>query len=123
MLDFKSLMILVVANFSAFEKIGPIISISAKRSTVENYAKMLHYLGLVNRHQKSCRQFQEMLQIIRQWNSPYHKILAIRKQYPRQDYKNPAEFKQAIAGEELYFKYKQALTDQKTGHTYVKFEA
>jgi hypothetical protein len=121
LLEFKGLMVLVVANLSIFEKLRPIISIPQQRSTVENYAKMLHYLGLANRHQKSFSQFQEMLQIMRQWNSPYHTILAIHKQYPCQDYKHPPEFKQVIEGEELYFKYKRSLTDQKTGHTYVDF--
>ncbi len=58
---------------------------------------------------------------MRQWYPYYQSIMGIRDEYSQKEYTIPKEFAQEIPGIELYHKYKNYLTDKKTGYTYIDF--
>ena len=119
--DAKSLISLVMVNLSVFEKLKKIIGISDSKSTPETYAIMIQYIALANRHRLSFMKFQELMKVIRKWNRPYQAIVGIRNEHPATEFKLPKEFLEPIPGFEVYQKYKNWLTDKRTGMTYVDF--
>jgi hypothetical protein len=118
----KALALMVVDKFDIFEKLGKIIGLSAQQNTPENYAKMLQYIALEARHKKAYDQFQDLLSVMRKWYKPYQNIIRVRAEHPPDKYKQPKEFTEAIPGESLYEKYKNSLSDKRTGNTYFTLE-
>lgn len=108
--DLKLLTRLVTRNYPIFEKLGKIIGISAEQSTPKTYALILQYLALSNKYQKSYRQFETMLLILKDWEKNYQHILEIRQEHSIFQYKCPSEFKDKVAGQEIYQKYKGYLS-------------
>jgi hypothetical protein len=121
LLDFKSLIAVVMANYDDFEGLGTIIDLDPKSRTPETYAKMLQYIALNHKHQLSFGKFAELVSLIKRWYPFYQAIFEIRKQYSPSNYRQPPEFQQPIPGEEIYWKYQQGLTDSKTGRIYIDF--
>lgn len=119
--DYPGLLALVISKYDIFEKLKNIIGVADNKSKPETYARMLQYIALSYRHGKSYAKFAELLQVMRKWYLPYQAILEIRKQYPNSSFLLPKQFSEAIAGVEIYEKYRKALTDTKTGFTYVDF--
>lgn len=119
--DAKSLISLVMVNFEVFDKLKKIIGISDAKSTPETYAIMIQYIALSNRHQLSFIKFNELMKVIRKWMKPYQALVGIRNEHPPTEYKLPKEFLEPIPGVEIYQKYKNWLTDKRTGMTYVDF--
>jgi hypothetical protein len=83
---------------------------------------MVHYIALGYRHQNSFSKFDELMKFMRRWYQHYQAIQGIRQEHPAHVYKQPKEFSQPIPGIELYNKYVNWLTDQKTGMVYVDFD-
>lgn len=120
-IDYKTLSALVIGKYDVFEKLKTIIGVSDRKHKPDTYARMLQVIALGYRHQKSYPIFAELLQILRQWYRPYRAILGIRGEYPAAQYKIPKSFTDPLVGVEIYEKYRKALTDQKTGVSYVDF--
>jgi hypothetical protein len=120
-IDYPGLVALVISKYDVFEKLKNIIGVADNKSKPETYARMLQYITFSYRHGKSYAKFAELLQVMRKWYLPYQAILEIRKQYPNSSFIRPKQFSEAIAGVEIYEKYRKSLTDTKTGLTYVDF--
>ena len=120
--DYKTLVSLVMTNYSSFEKLRKIISVSDKNNNPETYARMIQYIGLSYRHGLSYIKFEELMGITKRWFRPYQTALSIRAAHPPHLYKQPIDFAPELVGEEVYFKYLKWLTDKKTGAVYVDFE-
>ncbi|GBF81672.1 hypothetical protein [Aphanothece sacrum] len=119
--DFRSLVALVMVNYSVFEKLRGIIGLSHSQSNPETYTRMIQYIALSNRYSISYIKFDELMKVMRKWFRPYYAIMGIRQEHPPTEYKQPKEFGEAIPGEEIYEKYRKWLKNKKTGMTYVDF--
>lgn len=117
----KTLTYLVMAHYDNFEAIGQIIGITGKRSSPDTYARMFQYIALIHQYQASFYKFQQLVQVLKQWYKPYNVIVDIREEYPAEHYRQPQDFQYDIPGLAVYLKYKNYLTDQKTGYTYIDF--
>jgi hypothetical protein len=105
LLDPKIISSLVMFHYEDFEKVSKIIGLSKQQSTVENYTKILQYLGLFYRHAQDYYAFREFIAILKQWQKPYQSISYIRQQYSAKEYDLPKDFAQAISGEKIAKKY------------------
>lgn len=105
----KEFMVVVQVNADIFLKLGQIIQVPQKKNVPETYAITLQYIALRNRHQNSFAQFQQLLGLLKQWENFYNPIMAIAKEYPPSEYKQPDIFKADIPGLEIYNKYQTHL--------------
>ncbi len=121
--DYQALVSLVMTNYSSFEKLRKIISVSDKNNNPETYARMIQYIGLSYRHSLSYIKFEELMGITKRWFRPYQTALSIRAAHPPHQYKQPIDFAPEFLGEDVYFKYLKWLTDKKTGTVYIDFDA
>jgi hypothetical protein len=69
--DYQALVSLVMTNYSSFEKLRKIISVSDKNNNPETYARMIQYIGLSYRHSLSYIKFEELMGITKRWFRPY----------------------------------------------------
>jgi hypothetical protein len=99
----------VLENYESFEKLGPIIGISAAESTPQAYARILQVIGLTSRHGKAYLEFEQLVQLLKKWEQPYKAIALVRKEYTEDKYSIPAEFKEDIPGYKVYQKYAEYL--------------
>jgi hypothetical protein len=105
----KKLMIIILENYEVLEKLAPIIGIAKKDIKPETFTKILQYMGLVRRHEKSFQQFQELIKVLKQWQKPYQSLKQVREQYPVHQYRVPKQFSQQIPGLKIYQKYEKYL--------------
>jgi hypothetical protein len=103
----KKLVILIIENYEIFEKLAPIIGFFSDNKAPEDYAPILQYIGLINRHQHSYEKFQQLIKILKQWQKPYNSIKLIREEYTADRYRIPLEFTKAIPGLNVYKKYEK----------------
>ncbi len=120
-INLKALTCLVIANYDDFEALGHIIGVTDKKSSPDIYARIIQYIALEERHNNAYNQFEQLINVMRQWYPLYQAIIGIREEYPEKDYKKPKDFIQEIPGIALYHKYRNYLTDQKTGYSYIDF--
>ncbi|MDJ0662515.1 MAG: hypothetical protein QNJ42_23980 [Crocosphaera sp.] len=120
-MNLKSLTCLVMVHYDDFEALGHIIGVTGKNSNPDIYARIIQYIALEERHKKSYGQFEQLINVMRQWYPLYEAIQGIREEYPEKDYRKPKDFIKVIPGMDLYHKYKKYLTDQKTGYRYIDF--
>ena len=105
----EGLTVLVLENYNVFEKLGPIIGVSEEENSPETYAKMMQYMGLVNRNSKAYQEFELLLKTLKKWEKPYNSLKLIREQYSPNEYRLPAQFSTELPGVTLYEKYKKHL--------------
>ncbi len=105
----KEFMVVVQVNADIFLKLGQIIQVPQKKNIPETYAITLQYIALRNRHQNSFGQFQQLLELLRQWENYYNPIAAIAKEYPPNEYQQPEIFKADIPALEIYQKYQNYI--------------
>jgi hypothetical protein len=105
LLDPKIISSSVIFYYDDFEKVSKIIGLSQQQSTVENYTKILQYLGLFYRHQQDYYNFQDFISALQQWQKPYQSLTHIRQQYNAREYDLPKEFVQLVPGEKIAKKY------------------
>ncbi len=110
MQNVKAIQDLVVRNQEVFLKVGTIIGIPKNRENPENYARILQYLAISKKQENFIQQFIKLMDILKQWQEFYSKIIDIRQQYPANKYQLPAEFKQDIPGLSLYRTYGEYLS-------------
>jgi hypothetical protein len=120
--DLKEIAALVMVNYNTFEKLGQIIGVAEHKNTPDTYARMIQYIGLIDKYALSFPKFEELMVVMRKWYRCDRTIIGIREQYPRTEYKQPKEFSAEIPGTDLYLKYQNWLTDKKTGRRYIEFE-
>lgn len=120
--DLRTLTLMVMDNYDDFDVLGDMIEIREAHRSPDTYARLVQYLGLCYRYQDSFASFQLLIQKIQQWYKPYQTLLKIRQQHPPSVYRQPQEFEREIPGLSLYLKYKNSLTDQATGYSYIDFE-
>jgi hypothetical protein len=119
--DLKTVTYLVMANYDDFEAIAQIIGLTEKQGSPDTYARMIQYIALIYRYQDAFNKFQQLIQVMRQWYKPYRVIQEIRKEHSLETHWQPKDFEREIPGLSLYSKYKDSLTDQKTGYSYIDF--
>jgi hypothetical protein len=100
-----------LAQTQEFEKLAPIIGISAAESTPKAYAKILQVIGLINRHGKAYLEFDQLVQLLKKWEAADKAIALVRQEYTESKYDIPAEFKQDLPGWNTYQKYAEYLPD------------
>lgn len=108
----KGLVVLVLENYDVFEKLAPIIGVSEEEHAPETYAKMMQYMGLVNRHSKAYQEFELLLTTLKKWEKPYKSLKLIREQYSAAEYRIPAQFSTELPGVALYEKYEKHLNSE-----------
>ena len=108
----KGLVVLVLEHYEVFEKLSPIIGVSEEEHDPETYAKMLQYMGLVNRHSKAYQEFELLLTTLKKWEKPYKSLKLIREQYSASEYRIPPQFSTELPGVALYEKYKKQLNSE-----------
>jgi hypothetical protein len=101
----------VLENYDSFDKLAPIVGLSAAESTPQGYARILQVIGLTNRHGKAYLEFGQLVQLLKKWETPYKAIALVRKEYTEDKYSIPDEFKQDIPGWNTYQKYTEYLPD------------
>jgi|GEM_PF-1237309 len=101
------LTILILENYDVFEKLAPIIGISEEEHSPETYAKMMQYMGLVNRHSKAYQEFVLLITTLKKWEKPYKSLKLIRRQYSSSEYRIPEQFSTELPGVMLYEKYRK----------------
>ena len=109
LLDYKSLVVLILEHLEVFEKLAPIIGITEEDNSPETYAKMLQYMGLVHRHETAYRDFARLIKLLKDWQKPYKSLVTIRDTYPANKYKIPPEFTKEIPGVAIFKKYEKYL--------------
>ena len=107
----KNLMVIILENYEILEKLAPIIGIEKENVKPETFTKILQYMGLVRRHEKSFQQFQELIKVLKKCQKPYRSLKLVREQYPVHQYRVPKEFSQKIPGLNTYQKYEKYLDD------------
>lgn len=105
----KEFMVVVQVNADIFLKLGQIIQVPQSKNVPDTYAITLQYIALRNRHQNSFGQFQQLLELLRQWENYYNPLAAIGKEYPPNEYKQPEIFKADIPGLDIYKKYEKYI--------------
>ena len=105
----KTLVSLVIENYDTFEKLGPIIGVSEAESSPQAYAKILQYIGLINRHADSYRKFEQLVKTLKEWQKPKTLMMTVRREYKSSEYRLPDEFKTEIPGANIHKKYAQYL--------------
>ena len=107
----KDLVSLVLENYEYFDKLAPILGVSAAEATASGYARVLQILGLMNRHGRSYIEFEQLVEQLKKWEKPYKPIAMVRKEYTADKYKIPPEFKEEIPGIDVYRQYVEYLSD------------
>ncbi|MBL1208324.1 MAG: hypothetical protein FWJ34_00860 [Geminocystis sp. GBBB08] len=107
----KEFMVVVQVNSEIFLKLGQIIQVPQKQNKPETYALMLQYIALRNRHGKSFAQFQSLLTLLKDWEKFYNSLIAIRQEYPPEEFKQPFIFSEEIPALTIYNKYESHLKD------------
>ncbi|WP_373480757.1 hypothetical protein [Geminocystis sp.] len=105
----KEFMVMVQVNADVFLKLGQIIEVPTPKNNPETYALMLQYIALKNRHGKSYDQFQSLLGLLREWEKFYNPLIAIRQEYPPEEFKQPILFGDDIPGLAIYGKYESMV--------------
>lgn len=116
--DINRLIMLATDNFNLLEKISTIIQVPAAKVNPRSFAIMVQFIALTYQYEITALKFEEMVKVLRKWNTYYRRVLAINQEYPSADYKQPPEFANPIPGEELYLTYINLLTDKKQGFCY-----
>lgn len=101
----------VLENYESFEKLAPILGLSAAESTPQAYAKILQVIGLNDRHGKAYLEFAQLVELLKKWEKLYKAIALVRKEYTDDKYSIPAEFKLDIPGVKVYQRYAEYLSD------------
>lgn len=100
---------LVMKNQEIFLKVGQIIGVPQNLETPETYGRILQFLALSQKEEKTSTQFFRLLNLLKQWRTFYHTVNDIRQQYPASSYQLPEQFKAEIIGLNLYEKYEEYL--------------
>lgn len=109
LLEHKNMISLVIEHYEVFEKLSPIIGIEEEEVAPETYAKVLQFMGLINRYQESYNKFKQLIKILSKWEKPHKSMMMVREEYTADKYKIPAEFKQEIPGLNVFKKYEKYL--------------
>ncbi|MBE9176122.1 hypothetical protein IQ225_13865 [Synechocystis salina LEGE 06155] len=110
--DLAALTRLVNENIGIFDKISQIIQIPAEKNNSRSFALMIQFIALNHQHANTALKFEQLIKVLRQWLRYYCSIINIQQAYPEADYKQPPQFAEPIAGEKIYRKYLNALTDK-----------
>jgi hypothetical protein len=96
---------LVMKNEEIFLKVGRIIGVPQQLETPDTYGRILQFLALSKKHEKSGNQFFRLLDLLKQWRTFSNTVTSIRKEYPASKYDLPEEFTREIQGVNVYEKY------------------
>lgn len=105
----KEFSVIVQVHSDMFLKLGEIIQVPTDKNIPETYALILQYIALRNRHKNSFGQFQQLINLLKQWLKFYEPILAIRNEYQPEEYKQPPIFQEEIPGLNIYNKYEKYM--------------
>ncbi|AFZ52468.1 hypothetical protein VKI22_04260 [Cyanobacterium aponinum UTEX 3221] len=105
----KALVLVVKVNYDELEKIGRLVGIPNNEDKVIIYAKILQYIALSYRYENLLYRFNQLLEVVKNWNKQYQTLAEIRQEYPSHKYKIPESFLKAIPGEYIYNKYQEFI--------------
>lgn len=106
----KEFSVVVQINKENFLKLGQIIKVPNAKNNPQTYALFLQYIAMRNRHQQSFEQFQQLIALLKDWERFSQPLMAIRKEYPPADFKQPKMFQEEIPGLVIYEKYEKYLS-------------
>lgn len=106
----KSLTVIVLENYDTLKKLAPTIQIEEEDISPETFTKILQYMGLVRRHEKSYTQFKDLLKTLNKWQEACESLTLVRKQYSNGEYRLPEEFRAKVPGKKVYRKYEKYLS-------------
>lgn len=78
-------------------------------TTMLNIAKTFQYVALADKYENLYTQFQLFLKCLSKWEKIYYDIIALRKNYPINQFIIPPSFKAKLSGFELYKSYHDYL--------------
>ena len=104
-----NLKLVVLENYETLKKLAPIMEMDETEIKPQFFAKVLQYLALGRRHEKSFQEFQSLIKVLKQWETPYDSLKVIRQQYSNKEYSLPKEFYKEIPGLDIYRKYQEYL--------------
>lgn len=107
--ELKSFILLVNAHTDWFKKLGEFFNILDDKKDSITYARILQYLALLYKYEASYKQFREFLKYLAQWEKTYYYIIALKEEYPINNYHYPRNFHQNIPGFEIYKVYHDYL--------------
>lgn len=107
--NYKQILVEVKLKYELFEKLGHIIKVPEKQNNPDTYAKIIQYIALMNKHQNSYIQFEQLLYQLDKWETPYQTLKTLREEYPKTAYKQPKSFREKIPAFPLYQQYKPWL--------------
>lgn len=96
-------------NYDLFSDLGNIIKMPEHQQEPDGYAKLLQYIVLIDKHQRSYNQLEQLLAELKKWYHCYKKIIALRQHYNSEKYQQPSIFKKAIPGLVFYNRYQRWL--------------
>lgn len=105
----KALVLIVKIHYDELEKLGQLVGIPQSDNRVITYAQILQYIALSSRYDSLIYRFNQLLEILNNWNKHYQTLRQIREEYPSHKYKIPASFTESIPGEYIYLKYQELL--------------
>lgn len=105
----KALVLVVKVNYDELEKLGHLVGIPNNEDKVIIYAKILQYIALSYRYENLLYRFNQLLEVVKNWNKQYQTLLQIRQEYPSHKYKIPESFLKTIPGEYIYNKYQEFI--------------
>lgn len=107
--ELKGFKVQVTVNYDLFEQLGEIIELPKKKRQPTNYALLLQYITLMQKHQGAYQQFQQLLGLLKRWEKPFQTVATIREEYKHTEYNQPPDLLKEIPGLNLYLKYKNYL--------------
>jgi len=107
--NYKPILVEVKLNYELFEKLGNIIKVPEKKNNPDTYAKIIQYIALMNKHQHSYVQFEQLLSQLYNWETPYQTLKTLREEYHKTMYKQPKSFREKLPAIGLYHQYKPWL--------------
>lgn len=104
-----NLKVVVLKNYDVLEKLAPIIEIDQEDMKPKFFTKVIQYLGLSRRHEKSFQEFQALIKVLKQWQKTSNSLKTIREEYFNSEYRLPKEFYKDIPGLNVYKKYEEYI--------------
>ncbi len=96
-------------NYEVFEKLAPIIGITAAKVKPQTFALMIQFLALKDRHRDSYKEYEGLVLTLKDWEKAYSCTTTLRAQYSPEEYQIPPEFIEPIPAENIYKKHKPYL--------------
>ena len=105
--SYKNVLPHVENDYENYVKLAPIIKLPQSKVEPDNFARLLHFIAIHNKHSGMYRKFQRFLQTLKGWHDNYQAVVDLRERYNAAEYSRPRRFNQDIPGLKLYETYQE----------------